>query len=169
MSAQKVMRRIMIVRSTGMPQENITQLESLFKSQAELVVPDDKKESIFGKIAGIHALIGCPRPLFSTEIVAKAGKELTWIHVPGAGCEEFLIPKVVDSNITLTNGKIIQGPSVSDHAVALLLCLSRNLNYVLRESTAKMPRPTELRGKTALVIGCGGIGRSEEHTSELQS
>ena len=59
---------------------------------------------------------------------------LEWVHIGGAGCEEYLYPEFVKSKITLTNGKIIQGPEVSDHAIALLLSISRNLNYVIEKN-----------------------------------
>ena len=43
-----------------------------------------------------------------------------------AGCEEYLFTEFVESEVILTNGKIIQGPEVSDHAIALLLSITRN-------------------------------------------
>jgi phosphoglycerate dehydrogenase-like enzyme len=61
--------------------------------------------------------------------------------------------------VTLTNGKIIQGPEVADHAFALLLALTRNLPLFSSEnSTSNSTRPIELNGRTAVVIGCGGVG-----------
>ena len=33
-----------------------------------------------------------------------------------------------DSNIVLTNNQIVQGPDIADHALALLLTLSRGIN-----------------------------------------
>ena len=64
----------------------------------------------------------------------------------------------MESEVILTNGKIIQGPEVSDHAIALLLSITRNLNYIAKNKISDMPRPIELRGKTALILGMGGIG-----------
>lgn len=121
-----------------------------------MTAPDDP-DAIRACISGVHALIGCPRACFNAELLQRARPTLRWIHVPGAGCEEFLIPELVATDVILTAGRIIQGPSVADHALALLLALTRNLAYVLR-GIANPPRPIELRGKGALVVGLGGIG-----------
>lgn len=159
MTKNRKIPKILIVRSTGIPRERIEDMEKKFAGECQFVVAEDRLESIKKRIRGVDALIGIPRPLFSERLVGLAGRNLRWIHVPGAGCEEFLVPSVIAKGVFLTTGKIIQGPSVSDHAVALLLCLTRNLHYVLRGNAQKAPRPLELRGKTALVIGCGGIGQ----------
>lgn len=152
------MKKIMIVHSQGLAREQIADLETLYRGKAELVIVEDTREAIFSGIKGVHGLIGCPRLFFDRELLMSAGESLCWIHVPGAGCEELIIPELVNSSITLTNGRVIQGPEVADHALALLLCLTRNIAHVLRGNTEALLRPIELRGKTALVIGCGGIG-----------
>jgi phosphoglycerate dehydrogenase-like enzyme len=67
------------------------------------------------------------------------------------------------SDIILTNNKVVQGPEIADHALAMLLMLSRNL-YVLYKNDQQQvwdPRSfhgIELRGKTAVVVGVGGVG-----------
>ena len=149
--------RIMIVHSTGLSMDKIDEIKEAAPN-ADYIIVEDTREAIFDEIAGVHALAGCPRPIFSDELVEKAGDQLKWVHVGGAGCEHFIIPSMINSNIVLTNGKIIQGPEVSDHAMALALALTRNIGLVIRGETKDMPRPIELRGKTAVVIAQGGIG-----------
>ena len=93
-----------------------------------------------------------------------ADSPLRWIQSNSAGVEGFLeIPDLRDSDIVLTNAKIIQGPEIADHAFALLLNFTRNI----KAFNAQMPEGwntnrelpmIELSGKTALVIGLGGIG-----------
>ena len=77
--------------------------------------------------------------------------------------EHVRFPELIHSDIVLTNCKIIQGPEIADHAFALLLSLTRNLNVLIAaKSKEEWPRnaqhPLELRGKTAVVVGVGGIG-----------
>ena len=149
---------ILVVSSTGLPSDKVEELRRAHPG-AELVVASDERDAIFEAAPGIAAMIGCPRHIFSDELLEKAGPSLRWIHVPGVGCEEFLTPGLLNSEIVLTNGRIIQGPEVADHAFALLLALTRNLPYILRgRRPSSMPRPLELRGKVAVVVGLGGIG-----------
>jgi phosphoglycerate dehydrogenase-like enzyme len=150
--------KILIVKSTGFSQSQCDEVAQTFTT-AEFVFPDDTADAIASALPGVHAIINCPRPLFGPQILAGAGNHLKWIHVGGAGCEQFLISELVNSEVTLTNGKIIQGPEVADHAFALLLCLTRNIHLVERgQSVREMPRPIELYDKTLAVIGAGGIG-----------
>ncbi len=152
------MKRVLIVESSALPKIFIDEIRNNITG-IEIVSCFDNKESIINSLNNINGLIGCPRPLFSKDLLESAGDSLEWIHVPGAGIEEFLIEKFVNSDIVLTNGKIIQGPEVSDHALALLLSLTRNIGLVTKGVAYKdMPRPIELRGKKALVVGVGGIG-----------
>lgn len=90
--------------------------------------------------------------------------KLRWVQSNSAGVEGFLgVAALRDSDIVLTNAKIIQGPEIADHALALLLNFTRNLkafNARMPEgwdTTRELPM-IELSGKTALVIGLGGIG-----------
>ncbi|OGQ48001.1 MAG: hypothetical protein A3H42_02255 [Deltaproteobacteria bacterium RIFCSPLOWO2_02_FULL_46_8] len=149
--------RILIMHSAGFTNEMVEMLRNEMP-EADIVTVADNEEEIHGALDGINALIGCPRSLFGAEILKKTKSTLRWIHASGAGCEEFLIPELLESDVVLTNGRVIQGPEVADHALALLLALTRNLHYVLRGKTQDIPRPVELRDKTAVIVGVGGVG-----------
>ena len=120
-------------------------------------------DTVMTEIADADAFIGSIRP----EQV-RAGKNLKWVQVMSAGVENVLFKSgtndLRDSNITLTNNKIVQGPEIADHALAMLLMVSRRLNLFFRNQANEAwlpPRPypgIELRGKNAVVIGVGGIG-----------
>ncbi len=125
----------------------------------ELTFVEDTLDDILNNIDGHHALIGCPRHHFSQQVLEKGKGTLQWIHNPGAGVEEFIIPEFVESDVIFTNGAIIQGPECADHALALLLTLTRRIKLVEKGFAYRdLPRPIELKGKTAVVIGLGGIG-----------
>jgi phosphoglycerate dehydrogenase-like enzyme len=69
-----------------------------------------------------------------------------------------------DSPIVLTNNQIVQGPEIADHALAMLLTLSRGIHTFIahRQQELWQGRPypgIELNGRTAVVIGAGGIGQ----------
>jgi D-2-hydroxyacid dehydrogenase (NADP+) len=103
-----------------------------------------------------------------TSSQVRAGRNLKWVGVMSAGVERVLFPKdgssdLRNSNITLTNNKIVQGPEIADHALAMLLMLSRNLYVLYKNDQQQIWNPRsfhgiELNGKTAVVVGVGGIG-----------
>jgi phosphoglycerate dehydrogenase-like enzyme len=100
------------------------------------------------------------------EFIAKAPK-LVWVQATSAGVDRFLTnkPLVETDRIVLTNMKAVHGPAIADHAMAMLLELTRGLRFY-DEAQKKgkwadespTPRPVALQGKTMLVVGIGGIG-----------
>ena len=95
--------------------------------------------------------------LFVPDVLDKC-TSLRWVHASSAGFERY-VPYLPNVNFTLTCGRIINGPNVADHGMALLLALTRRLPWFIRGAGKNdVLRPTELRGKRALVIGLGGIG-----------
>jgi phosphoglycerate dehydrogenase-like enzyme len=122
---------------------------------------DDAKDAL-EKIPNAEAYIGGPNGALMT-----AGVKLRWVHIFSAGIEDYRdLPGFADGRVTMTSLKIYQGPEIADHAFALLLHLTRNIGaYQQAQAEAewtKTSKPvmplTELRGRTMLVIGYGGIG-----------
>lgn len=120
------------------------------------------KDNVMQEIADADAFVGSITP---AEV--RAGKNLKWVAVMSAGVEHVLMKSggndLRDSNITLTNNKVVQGPEIADHAFAMLLALTRNLPYYWQaKQKEEWPRGPfkgiELMGKNAVVIGVGGIG-----------
>ena len=118
--------------------------------------------NIMQEIVDADAFIGSIRP----EHI-RAGKNLKWVQVMSAGVEGVLHRSggsdLRDSQIILTNNQIVQGPEIADHAMAMLLTLSRGIHTFLmhRQQELWQARPysgIELNGRQALVIGVGGIG-----------
>lgn len=115
------------------------------------------------EIGDADAFIG---DITSEEV--RAGKNLKWVGVMSAGVEHILFPDdgtsdLRNSSIVLTNNKIVQGPEIADHAMAMLLMLSRDLYTLYRNDQQEIWNQRafhgiELNGKTAVVIGVGGIG-----------
>ncbi len=99
-----------------------------------------------------------------TVDIMRAAPKLKWMQTFSAGVEQVLaVPEFKNSQIALTNCKILQGPNIADHAFALLLALTRGTGKAAsmrasEEWNQKAFQPVELSGKTALVIGVGGIG-----------
>lgn len=95
-----------------------------------------------------------------------AAKKLQWMQVTSAGVENLLaVPEIRNSAVTMTNMKIVQGVEIADHALALLLALTRRLDVAMKDRESETWRtlaqygpPLELQGKTAVIVGAGGIG-----------
>jgi len=119
------------------------------------------RDNVIQEIADADGFVGTITP---AEV--RAAKKLKWVQSMSAGVENDLFLSggndLRDSNIILTNNKIVQGPEIADHAFAMLLFLSRHLyEYYDNRHTGVLNRNftgIELRGKTAVIIGVGGIG-----------
>ncbi len=118
--------------------------------------------TVVAEIADADGYIGVMTPqLFAAQ------KQLKWVASNSAGVEnQLFVPGAEpfrNSDIILTSNRVVQGIEIADHAWAMLLYTSRGL-HVFQEhkrSETWQPRPypgIELRGKTALIIGVGGIG-----------
>jgi phosphoglycerate dehydrogenase-like enzyme len=138
-------------------------VEQLQSASSDVKIVPVERARMMDEIGDADAYIG---EITSAEV--RAGKNLKWVGVMSAGVERVLFPAdgtsdLRDSNIILTNNKIVQGPEIADHALAMLLMLSRNLYALYKNDQQQIWNPRsfhgiELRGKTAVVIGVGGIG-----------
>jgi phosphoglycerate dehydrogenase-like enzyme len=113
---------------------------------------------LMSELADADGILGVVTP----EIL-RAAPKVQWVQIGSAGAERALFPEMLQRPITLTNCRIVQGPEIADHAFALLLALTRQLPMAVRkqqtaEWNTKDYRPLELHGKSALVVGVGGIG-----------
>ncbi|MBM3804366.1 MAG: D-2-hydroxyacid dehydrogenase [Acidimicrobiia bacterium] len=134
----------------------------LQKVSAQAKIVPVTADNVMNEIADADAFIGSIKP----EHV-RAGKKLQWVQNMGAGVERVLHLSGGDdlrnSKITLTNNQIVQGPEIADHAMGMLLMLARGLHtlYLNTQQGIWQPRPypgIELNGRTAVVLGVGGIG-----------
>jgi phosphoglycerate dehydrogenase-like enzyme len=152
----------------------------LLAQTKKIVVMDGQIIKELGEIPGANFVQATDRATAAKEIVdadavigapngelLQLGKKVKWVQIMSAGVETVLHLSgsnyLRDSDIVLTNNQIVQGPEIADHALALLLTLSRGLLKFERARTDEnwQPRPypgIELRGKTAVVVGVGGIG-----------
>ncbi len=115
------------------------------------------------EIADADAYVG--GPLRADDL--RAAKKLRWVQAFSAGVEGFLYLSgntiLRDSNIILTNNRIVEGPELADHAFAMLLNLTRQLpRFAANREKEVWQGNSEgiivLKDKTAVVIGVGGAG-----------
>ena len=92
---------------------------------------------------------------------------LRFIQSVGAGTDQFDRAKLTERGIRLASAQGVNVKAVSEHAMALILAMTRKLPEA-RDNQAKhvwrgmisdiSRREDELGGKTLLIIGLGGIG-----------
>ena len=92
-----------------------------------------------------------------------AAKQLEWVQITSAGVKPYLHPEIVESDVVMTNAKRLSSAAIADHGFAMLLALTRHLNHFIPDRTKEEWARgnyglVELEGKTALVVGTGGIG-----------
>lgn len=89
---------------------------------------------------------------------------LRWIQLASAGVPHALCDVAKARGIRVTNLAGLYGPTIAEHALAMLLTLSRNLHVAERNQAKKlwdrsvMNTMRDLSDKTLAVVGLGNIG-----------
>jgi phosphoglycerate dehydrogenase-like enzyme len=111
--------------------------------------------------AMVDAIVG-----FCNDELFDAAPNLVWVQIYWAGAERCLsVDRVADGSVVMTNMQKMSSPVIAEHAIAMMMALSRNLPQFAksmptgewddRETVAGM---MPVAGKTLLVAGLGGIG-----------
>ena len=103
-----------------------------------------------------------------TPAMFARGDRLRWVQNLGAGVDGALFPEFVESDVVLTSAKGIVGNHLADHAMALLLSLTRGIATAVRKPSFSQRWPIraaswELAGRTMGIVGLGGTGRALAH------
>ena len=109
--------------------------------------------TIFGNVAPARRLVPCTN--------------LRWLHTPNVGLEAYAELPARRPDLRLTRAQGVNDDAVAEHAIAMLLFLTRGLDLLAEarlgrawERQAYMNRgATVLAGKSAHVLGYGGIAR----------
>ncbi len=159
-------RKVMVLMAPGNKE-----LTAAYKSRlqavagdVELFIPEGGVFKLSAEsMAGVDAVIGLCLP----KILQSAGPELRWIHNYSVGmdrCKGVTEPQL--EQVVFTNNQRLSGPAIAEHSIAMLLALTRNLPAYAEAQAMQTWKPAlsakvsfgELRGKTLLVAGLGGIG-----------
>ena len=114
-------------------------------------------------LIGTDGVIGfCTPPMLK-----NADARLLWVHNYSVGMEYCTGTSDTQlKDIVFTNNKRLSGPAIAEHTIAMLMALTHNLPaYQRAQDEGKWQRELsagvtfgELKGKTLLVVGLGGIG-----------
>ena len=98
------------------------------------------------------------------EMLAQAQK-LKWVQSWAAGVDGLLFPEMLASDVVLTCGKGTVGVNLAEHAMALLLGLTRGIHRALRKPSWDQRFPIradtwDLIDRTMGIVGLGDTGRN---------
>ena len=109
----------------------------------------------------------CVSMMWKNALAPKA-KKLKLIQSISAGTDQYDKAVLAAHGIRLASGQGVNANAVAEHAIALILSLSRQLHFLRDHQHRKHWRPMqgdrriredEIEGKTVLIVGLGGIGR----------
>jgi phosphoglycerate dehydrogenase-like enzyme len=104
--------------------------------------------------------------LWHDALLDRAGK-LRFIQAIGAGTDQFPQGELARRGIRLASARGVNASAVAEHAMALILALSRRLPEARDNQRARIwrgmigdlaVREDEIGGKTLLIVGLGDIG-----------
>jgi phosphoglycerate dehydrogenase-like enzyme len=123
-----------------------------------------KRDDLPAKIGNAHVLV--VSGFWRNELLDHAPK-LKFIQSIGAGYDQFALDELRARGIRLASAKGVNRNAVSEHAMAMILALTRHLHtgrdnqraHFWRNMISDLSRrEDELGGKTLLIAGLGGIG-----------
>lgn len=88
---------------------------------------------------------------------------LRWVQSISAGTEQFPAPRLAEAGVALTSARGVHGPQVAEHALALLLALTRGVGAATlgrARRSWEWPPVVELGGLTMGILGLGVIGEA---------
>jgi phosphoglycerate dehydrogenase-like enzyme len=106
---------------------------------------------------------------YCSDDVVAAADELVWIQIFSSGAERCLaVEDVASGKVLLTNMQKMASPVIGEHAVAMMLSLTRGLTQQAKTMSEGNWNGSiggdigmmSVDGKTALVVGLGGIGKA---------
>jgi phosphoglycerate dehydrogenase-like enzyme len=113
-------------------------------------------------LAGVDAIIGV-----CDEGLLEGARDVVWVQVFSAGVDRCAPLEAVQSGrVILTNMQKMSSPVLAEHAITMVMSLSRGLvahgklmeTGKWRRRGPETERIQSVSGKTLLVVGLGGIG-----------
>jgi D-3-phosphoglycerate dehydrogenase len=127
----------------------------------------ESNETVMRELADCHGML--VRTAVITDEVMAAAPHLRVLARHGVGVDNIDVAAATRRGIYVTNVPAANSQSVSEHALAMLLALAKNLllgDKELRQGNFKSRYQlinTEVAGKTLGIVGLGNVGRMTAH------
>ena len=137
-------QRAAILEAAG-PDTTLVETKDAARQRVEIVDTD----VLFGRVSNDTFLLN---------------RRLRYYHSIGAGVDAILTPELVQSEVVLASEKGGVGIHLAEHALALLLSLTRGLHTAIRQPDYALREPIRLEQRelyeaTMGIVGFGGTGR----------
>jgi D-3-phosphoglycerate dehydrogenase len=131
---------------------------------------DGPKADVWGALSASHAYcIGSTRQEIPLEFQATAEllarcPDLLAVSTAGAGYDTVDVPACTAAGVLVVNQSGANADAVAEHAVAMMLSLTKNIPQTDRAVRAGTSVPREqfkglnAKGRTLGIIGCGNVG-----------
>jgi phosphoglycerate dehydrogenase-like enzyme len=150
----------LVYLSTGMSDEHLAEIAELAPNLT-IVSGLDRETAVAhaGRANGVDA------HLLSSAFL-EAAPSLRWAQSWSAGVNRYItIPELMARDeIVLTNMKGMYGPVIAEHVFAMMLSMTRNLEFYMDAGRRGVWERGDgsamgaLQGRTMLVVGLGGVG-----------
>lgn len=114
-------------------------------------------------LPGAAVLLGWDFRAGDLEQAWDVASDLRWIHWGGAGVDALLFPRLVDSEVAVSNARGVFDEPMAEYVLGLVLALAKAFPRTLqaqRERRWDYRTVERVQGKRALVVGAGSIGRA---------
>jgi phosphoglycerate dehydrogenase-like enzyme len=150
----------LVYLTTGMSDEHLAEIAELAPN-ITIVSGLDRETAV----AHAARADGVDAHLLSSAFL-EAAPDLRWAQSWSAGVERYLrIPELMARDeIVLTNMKGMYGPVIAEHVFAMMLSMTRDLEFYMDAGRRGVWERGDgsamgaLQGRTMLVVGLGGIG-----------
>lgn len=96
----------------------------------------------------------------ATWVAARPPAGVRWVQLLSAGVERWIETGVAGDGRTWTSAAGASDLTVAEHALGLLIAVRRRFVECARAERWNQIEGLPLRGATALIVGCGAIGRA---------
>lgn len=152
------------MRLVAIASPSFAPLEALRREapEVEIIASEDLQE-LHAQVPGAEVLLLAPRHGRMLADLWRDLSEAKWIHALGAGVEALPFDLLRRSEIIVTNSRGLYADALAEFAIAGMLWFAKDLRRLVRNQAARRWERLDverLEGKTAGIIGYGGIGQA---------
>ncbi|HEX9163659.1 MAG TPA: D-2-hydroxyacid dehydrogenase [Thermoanaerobaculia bacterium] len=132
-------------------------------------VASEELATLRDSVSGTDAILITPRYARLLGELLPFATRLRWIHALAAGVDQLPFDALRTISVTVTNSRGLYADALGEFAIAAMLWFAKDLRRLERNHAAHRWEPftvARLEGKTAGIVGFGGIGRAVGRRAE---